>query len=45
VVPADHKWYRNLAVSELLIEVLESMGLEYPKPVDDVEAYEIPEVE
>jgi PPK2 family polyphosphate:nucleotide phosphotransferase len=44
VVPANHKWYRNLAVSELLIEVMESMDLSFPEPVDDVTKYEIPEV-
>jgi PPK2 family polyphosphate:nucleotide phosphotransferase len=32
VVPANRKWYRNLVVSTVLIETLESMGLSYPKP-------------
>ena len=30
VVPADRKWYRNLVVSSILIQTLESMGPQYP---------------
>src|SRR5690606_28558363 len=36
VVPANHKWYRNLVVSEILVEALESLGLAYPKPVENI---------
>lgn len=39
VVPANRKWYRNLAVSSILIETLESMDPRYPEPegsLDDV---------
>jgi PPK2 family polyphosphate:nucleotide phosphotransferase len=38
VVPADRKWYRNWAVTELLIEQLEEMALRWPEPPFDVEA-------
>ena len=38
IIPADRKWYRNWAVSSLLIERLEAMGLDWPKPGYDVEA-------
>jgi len=37
VVPADRKWYRNWAVTQLLIEQLEEMGLDWPAPTYDVE--------
>ncbi|MBE1470971.1 PPK2 family polyphosphate kinase [Kibdelosporangium phytohabitans] len=37
VVPSDHKWYRNWAVSQLLLETLESMDPQYPEPSFDVE--------
>ncbi len=30
VVPADHKWYRNWAVSRIVIETLEAMDPKYP---------------
>ena len=31
VIPADRKWFTRLAVSEVLAQKLESMGLAYPK--------------
>lgn len=34
VVPANKKWYRNLVISKVLVETLESMGLRYPAPQD-----------
>jgi PPK2 family polyphosphate:nucleotide phosphotransferase len=34
VIPADHKWYRNWAVSRILIETLEEMNPQYPDPED-----------
>jgi PPK2 family polyphosphate:nucleotide phosphotransferase len=38
VVPADRKWYRNWAVSQLLIEQLEGLALRWPEPDFDIEA-------
>jgi len=38
VVPANRKWYRNWAVSQLLIETMEEMKLTYPNPHLDVHA-------
>ncbi len=32
VVPADRKWYRNWAVSHLLVETLRDMDLQWPVP-------------
>ena len=33
VIPADRKWYRNLAVSRVLIDPLEAMDPQYsPEP-------------
>jgi PPK2 family polyphosphate:nucleotide phosphotransferase len=37
VVPADRKWYRNLVVSQLLIDKLEGLDMHYPKPIDGIE--------
>ncbi|MCW3008747.1 MAG: hypothetical protein JWP17_3373 [Solirubrobacterales bacterium] len=37
VVPSDHKWYRNWAITNILIEQLETMGLHWPEPDFDVE--------
>jgi PPK2 family polyphosphate:nucleotide phosphotransferase len=36
VIPANHKWFRNLAVAQILVETMEAMQLEYPKPVADL---------
>ncbi len=36
VVPADRKWYRNLAVSSILIETLERMNPQFPDPEQDL---------
>jgi PPK2 family polyphosphate:nucleotide phosphotransferase len=38
VVPADRKWYRNWAITRLLIERLEGLGLDWPPAGFDVEA-------
>jgi PPK2 family polyphosphate:nucleotide phosphotransferase len=37
VIPADRKWYRNWAVTKLLIAELEGMGLDWPTATFDVE--------
>lgn len=36
VVPANKKWFRNLAVSKILVETIEDLKMRYPKPVVDV---------
>ena len=38
VIPANRKWYRNWAVSRVLIETMEEMKLSYPNPHLDVRA-------
>jgi PPK2 family polyphosphate:nucleotide phosphotransferase len=37
VIPADRKWYRNLVISQVLVETLESLEMEYPEPEEDLE--------
>jgi polyphosphate kinase 2 (PPK2 family) len=34
-IPADRKWFRDLAVSQILRQELESLPLEWPKPSFD----------
>lgn len=31
IIPADHKWYRDMAVSQIVTHALDGMDLEYPK--------------
>ena len=37
VIPADHKWYRNYAITRLLLEALEGIDPAYPPGTFDVE--------
>ncbi|HYE63855.1 MAG TPA: polyphosphate kinase 2 family protein [Phycisphaerales bacterium] len=41
VIPANKKWFRNLAVSSLLVELLESLDLKPPKPHADLSQLKI----
>jgi PPK2 family polyphosphate:nucleotide phosphotransferase len=36
VIPADHKWFRNLAISEIVVETLEGFGMKLPRPTVDI---------
>jgi hypothetical protein len=34
VIPADKKWFTRLAVAEIIVRKLESLGLHYPVVTD-----------
>lgn len=36
IIPANHKWFRNLAVGRIVVEHLESLKMKYPAPTVDV---------
>ncbi len=36
VIPANQKWFRDLAVSQVLLDTLESLDLKYPEPEADL---------
>ncbi len=36
VIPANHKWFRNLAVSKIVAETLESLDMQFPAPTVDL---------
>lgn len=36
VVPADKKWFRNLAVSQILVDTLEALDMRFPPPAVDL---------
>jgi PPK2 family polyphosphate:nucleotide phosphotransferase len=38
VIPANHKWFRDLAISSILIDTLDDMDLQIPKPAVDLKA-------
>ena len=31
IIPSDHKWFRNLAISQIIVETLEEFDMHYPK--------------
>ena len=38
VIPSNHKWFRNLAISRIVAETLESLDMQFPEPTVDIEA-------
>ena len=37
VIPANYKWFRDLAISEIVKNTLEGMSMRWPKPSIEVE--------
>ena len=37
IIPANHKWFRNLAVARIVVEYLEGLKMTFPPPVVDIE--------
>jgi len=38
IIPADKKWYRDLVVSQIVLDKLQSLKMEYPPPSGDIKA-------
>jgi PPK2 family polyphosphate:nucleotide phosphotransferase len=38
VIPADRKWFRDLAIAEILVKTLEGLQMKFPEPGCDIEA-------
>ena len=36
VIPANHKWFRNLAVARIVVETLEELNMKTPEPTVDL---------
>src|SRR4030042_6564284 len=36
VIPANHKWFRNLAISQVLVNTMEAWKMKYPEPSVDL---------
>ncbi len=36
IIPADSKWYRNVAISKILVEAMRGLDLKYPKSTIDI---------
>jgi PPK2 family polyphosphate:nucleotide phosphotransferase len=41
IIPSNHKWFRNLAISRIVVEVLENLKMTFPAPtvnINDIKA-------
>ena len=43
IVPANRKWYRNLVISQAIVNTLEDMNLAYPPPEEGLDDIVIPD--
>jgi PPK2 family polyphosphate:nucleotide phosphotransferase len=41
IIPANHKWVRNLAVSRILVETLEALDMTFPEPAFDLSRFHL----
>ncbi len=37
IIPANHKWYRNLVISSIMVKALEDLKMKYPQPEVNLE--------
>lgn len=43
IIPADKKWYRNLLISQIIVETLENLKMRYPNPEEGLDEIVIPD--
>ena len=43
VIPANHKWYRNLAISHIIVDTLKQLDMRYPPPLPNAGEIVIPD--
>ena len=43
IVPANHKWYRDIVVTRAIVEALEDMKVAYPKPKQNLNGIKSPD--
>ena len=41
IIPANKKWYRNLVITERIVETLEGLDMKFPKPTSDVSIFSV----
>ncbi|MCD4751114.1 MAG: hypothetical protein K8R59_17210 [Thermoanaerobaculales bacterium] len=37
IIPANRKWFRNLAIAEIVVDVMENLNMKYPAPSVDMD--------
>jgi len=40
IIPANHKWFRDLAVARIVVETMQSFNMKFPKPTVDLASIE-----
>ena len=43
IVPANHKWYRNLVVTRAIVEAMAALDMKYPTPISNIDQIVIPD--
>ena len=41
VIPCDNKWCRNVAISTIIVDLLQSLKLKFPQPTVDASAIKL----
>lgn len=41
IIPSNRNWYRNLAVSTILVDTLEKLKMKYPAPAENIQQYAV----
>jgi PPK2 family polyphosphate:nucleotide phosphotransferase len=41
IIPANHKWFRNVAISEIVVKTLEQLDMKFPDPICDISKIKI----
>ena len=36
IIPSDHKWFRDLAISQIIVRQMEEMNMQLPKPTVNI---------
>ncbi len=37
VIPSNHKWFRNLAIAQIVVDTLKDMNMQFPEPAVDMQ--------
>ena len=43
VIPADKKWYRDLVISQIIVDTLKELNMQFPKPASGLDSIVIPD--
>ena len=41
IIPANHKWYRDLVISSILVDRLEGLNMKFPEPEENLEGVRV----